>query len=601
MKNELFRKGWVLGIMVLFVGASVIPSISGVIETDRKETNEKKNTAVIENPISMNSIIGIDETVSTLNNILYVGGSGPGNYTRIQDAIDNASYGDTVFVYDDSSPYYENVIVDKSIDLIGEDKNTTVIDGRVSMDYVIYICADEVDICRFTITNSSVGIHLQYSDFNKIYQNKILNNWIGLTVFFSNNNQIYENSVSHNNYNGIEVYDDCSNNFISKNSISNNSEDGIWFESSSDNIISSNIINSNDRSGLWFEDHCYNNIIYDNTISFNKNYGGIHAYTDFSYNIISCNAIINNDYGIRLMRGTGDPCVDNQIYHNNLINNSLNAYDDSSNTWDNGYPSGGNYWDDYTGEDSNGDGIGDTPYNISGGNNMDRYPLMDLWDGDLHPIADFTWTPSFPYPEEMILFDASASYDPDGFIELYEWDWDNDGVFDESYTNPTATHSWSSQGFYSVTLRITDNTGLTETRTKQVRVAQPPEPPTITGPTSGKAGTSYNYNFVSTDPDGDDVYYLIVWGDETGTGWIGPYLSGEKITKSHTWFFEGSYTIRCKAKDTYGAESEWGTLIVTMPKNQQNSQSNHNKQQSSNQLSSNPLFFQILQRLMNIR
>jgi len=72
-----------------------------------------------------------EKTQSTSRgNWLYVGGSGPGNYTRIQDAIDNASdWGDTVFVYDDSSPYYEFLIINKSISLIGENKDTTIIKG----------------------------------------------------------------------------------------------------------------------------------------------------------------------------------------------------------------------------------------------------------------------------------------------------------------------------------------------------------------------------------------------------------------------------------------------------------------------------------------
>ena len=61
---------------------------------------------------------------------LYVGGVNPGNYSKIQDAINDSVDGDTVYVFDDSSPYYENIIVDKSINLIGEDKNTTVIHGQ---------------------------------------------------------------------------------------------------------------------------------------------------------------------------------------------------------------------------------------------------------------------------------------------------------------------------------------------------------------------------------------------------------------------------------------------------------------------------------------
>jgi len=66
----------------------------------------------------------------TMGNTLYVGGLGPNNYTKIQDAINNATEGDTVFVYDDSSPYVENIVVDVSISLLGQDKDTTVIDGQ---------------------------------------------------------------------------------------------------------------------------------------------------------------------------------------------------------------------------------------------------------------------------------------------------------------------------------------------------------------------------------------------------------------------------------------------------------------------------------------
>jgi hypothetical protein len=94
---------------------------------------------------------------------------------------------------------------------------------------------------------------------------------------------------------------------------------------------------------------------------------------------------------------------------------------------------------------------------------------------------------------------------------------------------------------------------------------QPPSTPIITGPVEGKVVVATDYNFTAIDPDGYKVYYLIDWGDGTSSGWIGPYVSGDQITKSHTWSTKGTYTVIAMAKDIYGDESDWGTLEVTMP------------------------------------
>jgi hypothetical protein len=105
---------------------------------------------------------------------------------------------------------------------------------------------------------------------------------------------------------------------------------------------------------------------------------------------------------------------------------------------------------------------------------------------------------------------------------------------------------------------------------KEIRVIlgdNPPNTPTIKGPTSGKVGTEYDYTFVSTDPDGDNLYYYIEWGDDTVEEWIGPYASGEEITLTHTWYEKGTYTLRVKAKDTYGVESDWATQLISISKN----------------------------------
>ncbi len=95
---------------------------------------------------------------------------------------------------------------------------------------------------------------------------------------------------------------------------------------------------------------------------------------------------------------------------------------------------------------------------------------------------------------------------------------------------------------------------------------QPPNAPTINGETNGKAGTEYEYTFNATDPDGDDVKYFIDWGDNN-TEWTGYNPSGTDVKVKHTWSDKGTYMIKAKAVDMYGAESDWGALEVEMPKN----------------------------------
>jgi hypothetical protein len=93
-----------------------------------------------------------------------------------------------------------------------------------------------------------------------------------------------------------------------------------------------------------------------------------------------------------------------------------------------------------------------------------------------------------------------------------------------------------------------------------------PRTPDINGPTEGKPDIEYNYTFVATDPEGDDVFYYIKWGDGQEVDWIGPYTSGEEITRSHSWSKKGTYDIQAMTKDVNELESNWGTLQVKIPR-----------------------------------
>lgn len=184
----------------------------------------------------------------------------------------------------------------------------------------------------------------------------------------------------------------------------------------------------------------------------------------------------------------------------------------------------------------------------------------------------------------------------------YTWCWDfGDGQTSEEQ-NPqhTYTSPCDYSDYYVVTLTVSDSTGNTSgdiTRVWIQETNEPPWAPFIDGPTSGKPGISYDYNFETWDDDGRytycDIWYYIDWGDGSKASWLGPYKAYELVTLCHTWKEKGTYTVWVKAKDGYGAESDWSYLDVTMPVNQQSIQ--------SSQQHMVPLFLRTIQRLLNIR
>jgi hypothetical protein len=127
--------------------------------------------------------------------------------------------------------------------------------------------------------------------------------------------------------------------------------------------------------------------------------------------------------------------------------------------------------------------IDGTPLEIRGhsSSNSDFPAPEGVWNGltmgeylveeNEPPVAGFTWTPSTPKANQTITFDATASNDTDGSIAKYEWDWNNDGIYDNSYTTQTATNSWPQAGSYPVTLRVTDNSNATNTKKITVTVS----------------------------------------------------------------------------------------------------------------------------------
>ncbi|UCF49288.1 MAG: PKD domain-containing protein [Thermoplasmatales archaeon] len=186
-----------------------------------------------------------------------------------------------------------------------------------------------------------------------------------------------------------------------------------------------------------------------------------------------------------------------------------------------------------------------------------------------HPSQepDRPGTPSgkeYGVPEEVYEFTTSTT-DPEGDQIFYLFDW-GDGEYSEwlgPYTSGetvTTSHSWYDIGDYNIRVRARDEWGCvslwSDVKVFPIVENTPPNKPTITGPTSGKVNKPYDFTIVTTDPDDQDVYYDIFWGN-AGSGDVGPFPSGEEQVFEHTWTMMGSYTIKVKAKDK---TSDWSEI-----------------------------------------
>lgn len=197
---------------------------------------------------------------------LYVGGSGPGNYTRIQAALDNVTTGGTVIVF--PGTYHEHIVVTTPVHLIGDNKDNTIIDGD-NEEYVVSLGAGNSTLSGFTIMHSGrtfpeAGVYVK-SDKNIVSGNILTENYYGMRLESTKNNTITSNEIIYNLRCGI-YFSRASDNILTGNIVSNHSFNGFGlYEFSNNNTLLENILSQNNFSGINIRDSMGNHVV-DNRI-----------------------------------------------------------------------------------------------------------------------------------------------------------------------------------------------------------------------------------------------------------------------------------------------------------------------------------------------
>ncbi len=415
------------------IGNAAVANWKGIV------TSGSENT-IVANTVSWNEVVGIEFIASSMSNAsqnaITFSPIGIFVFYSVEIGLEgNAMVEDGIWMYGDMLEHWNTHSIDASNTVNGKPvyywKN--VIGGEVpsGAGEVILANCSNVRVRNQNLSNGTVGMELGFSsdntiseiisyhnhfhgiflrssDGNTIKDSNMSHNDHGLYVQTSDLNRVDNNTVSHNDY-GISL--GGSQGSIVVNNRASENRRGIWLYASAGNMVAMNTVHANDQVGIEVNGSDDNDVR-DNDV-FQNNRHGIHVNQSQS-NRISRNLVVDNSLGIYVNRNSrynvvfdnvvannsaqGISFVSsylNEAYHNNITGNGVQARDDRwDNQWDDSYPSGGNFWSDYTGVDNcsgpsqdicpDPDGIGDTPYGIDA-DSQDRYPLMIPYEPPTRP------------------------------------------------------------------------------------------------------------------------------------------------------------------------------------------------------------------------
>jgi len=392
-------------------------------------------------------------------------------------------------------------------------KNTTKGNGI----FLGWSCSNNTIRGNNVTANDRIGIWLySYCDGNTLSGNNVTANAANGTAylggicldFFSSNNTIIGNEVHYNRRKGIELFGSSSYNTITGNNVSGSS-DLIEVWEAPDNIVDGNNVTRGKHNGIYVA-HTSGIVIVGNSVTAigyssvgpsDEVPAGI-GLLDTSNNNITSNRLEDNNASIRFQSASN-----NVIYHNDFINNTFQVLIDSAsigNAWNDTYPSGGNYWSDYTDVDeksgpyqnvTGSDGIGDTPYIIDE-RNRDNYPLMNGYPSLGFSVSILPVSTTLDVGQSQ-MFASSVS----GGTGPFSYQWYVNGATVPGATASTFTYTVSASDVGSVTIyvRVTDSASVpitAQSNTASISVHAPPSTESTFGKTT--VGTLADTNPIPT-------------------------------------------------------------------------------------------------------
>jgi len=361
-------------------------SNSSIVECNITENSNGAGISIYESP--NNRIVGCNLTNNGYNVLL----SSSSNNILKNNSMTNERYYNLAVWGDELSHFVHDMEQSNTVNSkpICYWINRRDMEVPSDVGYVALINSTMITVEGLELKNNGQCILLAYTTNSRISNNNLTDNKYGISFFSSSLNIVSGNNISGNGDNGIYLGHSSNNAFYSNKiaysggGLGISTGGGARLKSSHNNTFFGNTMKSNQGSGISLEDSSENNNIHGNNIVSNG-WSGISLVASSNNNAVFENQIINNSAcGINIYASRN-----NTFYHNNFVNNTDQVVIRTSgyaNFWDDGYPSGGNYWSDYAGVDADGDGIGDAPYVIDE-NNTDRYPLMSSWIPPEHDLV----------------------------------------------------------------------------------------------------------------------------------------------------------------------------------------------------------------------